>query len=776
MNLDQVVEGLQQDPDFLRNVTAWKVLPARPAEHGDWPAQLDPRLTGALRERGISRPYTHQQEAIEAALAGKNVTVVTSTASGKTLCYNTPVLQTILGDPSRRALYLFPTKALSQDQYAELHGLIELTGADIKTYTYDGDTPVSARRAIRVAGHVVVTNPDMLHGGILPHHTKWQRLFENLSYVVVDELHHYRGVFGSHVANVLRRLARVCEFYGSKPQFISCSATIANPLELAHRLTGRESVLVDKDGSARGARHFVFYNPPAINQQLGLRQSAAGSTARLARHFLANDVQTIVFARSRVMTEVLLTRIRQGGRNANSGAAPITEETVRGYRGGYLPLQRREIEHGLRDGSIRGVVATNALELGVDIGQLEAAVLCGYPGTIASTWQQSGRAGRRSTTSIAVMVADSSPLDQFVVTHPEYFFERQPESALVNPDNLFVLMSHLPCAAFELPFEEGERYGDQDQAATQQALQSLGDAGELLAQQGTWHWSGRDYPADSVSLRTAQRENLVIIDITTPRPQVLGECDPFAAPTLVHKDAIYLHQGQQYHIVDMDWEQKKAYAKAVSVDYYTDSSFSFNVSVLVDEARQPVGPMEKTWGEVRLTYKPDIFKKIRIETHENVGWGTIDLPQQEMQTTAYWLTISDELMQRLGSAALQSSLLGLEHVLGNVAPLFLMCAPHDLISVSQVKSPFTNQPTIFLCDAYPGGVGHASKLFQTHLDVMQAARALVGGCACETGCPSCVGPSGEAGRDPKQDTIALLDAALGLLSHEPAGTALVAVR
>ncbi|HXI15669.1 MAG TPA: DEAD/DEAH box helicase [Chloroflexota bacterium] len=760
MNVDQVVERLKSDPAFLANVTTWRYVQPRAATHVEWPAAIDTRLVEALETRGISQPYTHQATAIKASLAGQDVTVVTSTASGKTLCYNVPVLHSILKDSASRALYLFPTKALSQDQYTELHQLINQLDADVKTYTYDGDTPVSARRAIRQAGHIVVTNPDMLHAGILPHHTKWQRLFENLKYIVVDELHYYRGVFGSHVANVLRRLARVCTFYGATPQFICCSATIANPTELAQRLTGRDTLLVDNDGSARGARHFVFYNPPAINQQLGIRRSATGESTRLAQMLLKNDVQTIVFGRSRVHTEVLLTRIRQGTR--------LSDDAVRGYRGGYLPLQRREIEQGLRQGTVRGVVATNALELGIDIGQLEAAVLSGYPGTIASTWQQAGRAGRRNTTSLAVFVADSSALDQFIVTHPEYFFDRQPESALVNPDNLYVLMSHLPCAAFELPFESQERYGGQDPATTQEALRSLGQAGTLLEEGGIWHWSGGDYPAEAVSLRTAERENVVIIDITEPRPLVLGECNPFAAPTLVHQDAIYLHEGQQFHIVDLNWEQKKAYAKAVNVDYYTDASLAFNVSVLEDEAQETVGPVDKNWGEVRLTFSPSIYKKIRVGTAENVGWGTIDLPQQEMQTTAYWLTVSEELAQRLGSAPMQASLLGLEHVLGNVAPLFLMCDPRDLVSVSQVKSPFTGRPTIFMCDNYPGGVGHAGKLFQVHLQVLQAARELVDGCACESGCPSCVGPQTEPELHAKRHTIALLDATLGLVFEEPA--------
>jgi DEAD/DEAH box helicase domain-containing protein len=410
-------------------------------------------------------------------------------------------------------------------------------------------------------------------------------------------------------------------------------------------------------------------------------------------------------------------------------------------------------------------VATNALELGIDVGQLEAAILCGYPGTIASTWQQAGRAGRRQTTSLAVLVADSSPLDQFIISNPDYFFERRPEGALLNPENLFVAMGHLPCAAFELPFEANERYGTQDLAATERSLQSLEEANVLLRQGDTWHWSGSDYPAERVSLRSAMRENVVIVDVTTNKPSVLGECDPFAAPTLVHQDAIYLHEGQQYHITELDWAQKRAYAKAVSVDYYTDASLSSNVSVLLDEDRAMVGPLEKAWGEVRLTFTPTIYKKIRLNTGENVGWGTIDLPSQEMQTTAYWLVVSEELAGTLGNEQLQSGLLGLTHLLRIVAPLFLMCDPHDLVTVPQVKSPFTGRPTIFLCDYYPGGVGLAGKLYQIHGEVLEAARRVVAQCICDDGCPSCVGPPGEAGSGAKSVALRLIDAGLGLIEE-----------
>ncbi len=754
MNLDQLLNRLRETPSFRDNLTAWRLEPPRAAAYAAWPAGLDPRLTTALERRGIGRPYTHQASAIEAILDGRDVVVVTATASGKTLCYNVPVLQSILDDDASRSLYLFPTKALSQDQYSELHGLIETLGLDIKTYTYDGDTPGSARRAVRLAGHIVISNPDMLHTGILPQHTKWQRLFENLRYIVIDELHHYRGIFGSHVANVLRRLLRVCAFYESTPQIICCSATIANPAELAESLTGRPFETVENDGAPRGGRHFIFYNPPVVNQQLGIRKSAVTEAASLATQMLSNDIQTIVFTRSRVRTEVLLSAIRRRSKLPN--------DQVRGYRGGYRPLQRREIERGLRSGQVRGVVATNALELGIDIGHLDAAILCGYPGTIASTRQQSGRAGRRATTSAAIFVASSSPLAQFVVTHPDYFFARSPEHGLVNADNLYLRMSHLACAAFELPFEDDEQFGAE---GTGRALAQLEDAGVLQHEGASWYWTGEDYPAEAVSLRSAQRENVVIVDVTAPQPQVLGECDPFSAPMLVHEDAIYIHEGQQYHVTKFDWEQKRAEAKRVNVDYYTDADLSFNVAVLQDEGRDHGAALEQGYGEVRLAFTSTIYKKIRMLTGENVGWGKIDLPSQEMHTTAYWTAVPEKLAAQLGSQRLQGGLLGLCNLLVNVAPLFLMCDPRDLIAVPQIKNPFTGRATIFLADNYPGGVGFARQLFQTHRPVYAAARQLAQDCGCEDGCPSCTGPRDEIGPQGKDGALQLLAAALEDAPH-----------
>ena len=532
MNIEQLLDVLRRDDAFMQCVTHWHVDPARPARYAPWPDCVDPALPPTLQKRGVERLYTHQAQAIEAAARGEDIVVVTPTASGKTMCYNLPVLSAILKDPNARALYLFPTKALSADQVSELYELIQLLGADIKTYTYDGDTPGAARRAIRQAGHVVVTNPDMLHSGILPHHTKWVKLFENLRYIVIDEIHAYRGVFGSNLANVLRRLMRLCEFYGSHPQFILCSATIANPKELAETLIGRPVTVIDDNGAPLGERHVIFYNPPVVNEQLGIRRSVLNETCRVAQTLLLNHISTIVFAKSRVQVEVLTKRLKDQARDPVGNAG-----RVRGYRGGYLPTQRREIEQGLRAGSIDTVISTNALELGVDIGSLTACVLCGYPGTIASTWQQAGRAGRRKGTSLTVMVASSAAIDQFIVTHPAYFFGQSPENALLNPDNLYVLLNHFKCAAYELPFRDGETLGGAPGA--EEMREYLAEAGIIRHVGDTWHWQAEDFPASEISLRTAMTENFLINDITDPaRVRVIGEMDRFTVPMLLHENAI----------------------------------------------------------------------------------------------------------------------------------------------------------------------------------------------------------------------------------------------
>jgi DEAD/DEAH box helicase domain-containing protein len=747
MNVTQMVERLRASREFGAQVTEWRTLPARPARYGQWPAGLDARTLAALATRGIEQPFTHQAAAIRATLAGEHVVVVTPTASGKTVCYNVPVLDAVLKDPSTRALYLFPTKALAQDQVAELQALAAATGVAIAAHTYDGDTPAPVRAVIRRAGQIVITNPDMLHTAVLPHHTSWVHLFSHVRYIVIDELHAYRGVFGSHLANVLRRLRRVCRFYGSDPRFILCSATIANPRELAERIVEAPVTLVDDNGAPRGEKHVVFYNPPVVNHDLGLRASAVLTGCALAAELLANKIQTIVFARSRASVELLLTYLRE-----RVAARRIPAGAIQGYRGGYLPSERRAIERGLRAGEILGVVSTNALELGIDIGGLDACVMVGYPGTIASTWQQAGRAGRRHDTALAILVASAAPLDQYIISHPDYFFDRPPEAGLVNPNNLYVLLSHVKCAAFELPFEDGEEFGS---APVAEILGYLEEERLLHHAGTTWHWSAESFPAEAVSLRTASTDNFVIIDTGEPaQPRVIGEMDRYAVPTMLHEEAIYIHQGQQYQVEMLDWEEKKAYVRPVDVDYYTDANLAVRLEVL-DVTGQDG---DRAWGEVALTYLPTIFKKIKLHTHENVGWGEIHLPEETMHTTAYWLTLPETATAGVSRTDLEGGLVGLATVLANIAPLFLMCDPRDLGLQPEVRSPFTRRPTVFLYDRIPGGVGFGERLYQQHSDLLTAAADLVRRCPCDRGCPSCVGPTHAVGQRAKGTVLRLLAA------------------
>lgn len=760
MNLEQMLEYFKASERVSGNITRWVELPAREAVYVEFPEFLDDRIKQALRRRGVHKLYSHQASAISAVKDGKNVVVVTPTASGKTMCYNIPVLDAVIKDEESRALFLFPTKALSQDQTAELHELISEAGVDVKTYTYDGDTPQSARRAIRQAGHIVVTNPDMLHSGILPHHTKWTKLFENLKFIVIDEVHHYRGVFGSHLANVIRRLKRICSFYGSNPQFICCSATIANPADLAQRITGCDVVLIDNNGAPSGKKHVIFYNPPLVNKELGIRKSSLLETRQLAEMLIKNDIKTIVFTRSRLSVEVLVTYLKDIFHGKMCG-----EDNVRGYRGGYLPNLRREIERGLRNGSIKGVVSTNALELGIDIGSLEACIICGYPGTIASTWQQGGRAGRRNGVSATILVANSSPLDQYIVNNPDYFFGSSPENGLINPDNLVILYSHMKCAAFELPFSDDESFGVQ---TTQEILGFMEEAGLLRHVGNRWHWASDIFPAESISLRSASNENFIIIDISDPHRRVIGETDRFSAPMLLHEEAIYIHEGQQYQVEKLDFDDKKAYVRKVDVDYYTDASLAVDLKV-IDVFRENRGlRVYKSCGEVMVNALVTMFKKIKLYTHENIGSGPVNLPDLEMHTTAYWTSFPEKTPGIESQTELQNGLLGLSNILANSAPIYLMCDPGDIRVIFQVKAPFTQRPTVYIYDSYPGGVGFSEKLYELHGELYATARKMIEQCSCESGCPSCVGPLNEfsGSGNPKEITLKLIDVILGDLMLE----------
>ncbi len=802
--------------------------PARAARYGPVPGALDPRLVEALRRRGITRLYRHQSRAVEAALLGRHLTVVTPTASGKTLCYNLPVLDSILADDASRALFLFPTKALAQDQLVELQQLADAAEMVLRTHTYDGDTPPSVRAALRDAGHVILTNPDMLHTGILPHHTRWVRLFEALRYVVLDELHTYRGVFGSHVANVIRRLRRICAFYGSQPTFITCSATIANPVELAERLLGVTVERIDESGAPAPAKRLVVWNPPVVQAALGIRRNAALEARALVPALVRRGTQTIVFGRTRLQVEILLNYLRRALAEPTAEPDGAPPARVRAYRGGYLPLERRAIEAGLRDGTVRCVVATTALELGIDIGQMEAAVLVGYPGTIASTWQQLGRAGRRGRPALQLLIVGGGPLDQYVATHPEFLLEQPPEQALVNPDNLLVLAGHVQAAVFELPFTDGERFGGVD---ITDLLRLLAEEGMVHHAGGRWHWSADAFPAEAVGLRSVASSNVVIIDTSSPparpsggpqgpwagsgggRPgsgaRIVGEIDEWAAPLTVHDDAIYLHQGRQYHVERLDWEERRAYVHPVAVDYYTDAEVRVSLQVLDCFAGPEACPgesAERAHGEVRVSWLAAMYRKVRFLTHETVGAGPIALPERDLHTTAYWCVFPAAVAARAGRA-LEPGLHGLAHALEQVATLTLMCDRRDLGVAAQVRAPVHRLPapppaaaaeefiaggrrdgpapapadtdrgprglaTIFLYDAHPGGVGLAGRLFELHPLLLARAAELLRRCPCPSGCPACIGAV--AGVDPQVKAMAqtLLAASAAPVAPAATGTAL----
>lgn len=749
MNLEQLL-GRLRDAEFMENVTHWESVPAKEAQFSPFPDSLDPRLKPVLSKRGINKLYTHQREAYDAVEAGNDICVVTPTASGKTLCYNLPVLMSILSNPDSRALYLFPTKALSADQVAELYELIRALDVDIKTFTYDGDTPATARKAVRQAGHVVVTNPDMLHSGILPHHTQWVKLFENLKYVVIDEIHAYRGVFGSNLSNVIRRLKRICAFYGSHPQFICCSATIANPAELAQMLTGQTCQLIDKSGAASGEKHIIFYNPPIVNKQLGIRKSVLQETQRIAALLVDNDISTIVFGKSRLTVEVLTRHLKERVKDPLGNAG-----RVRGYRGGYLPTLRREIEKGLRAGQIRAVVSTNALELGIDIGQLDACVLCGYPGTVASTWQQAGRAGRRRDMSATILVASSAALDQYIVAHPQYFFEQSPENALVHANNLYILLNHFKCAAYELPFEEGESYAPG--VSTQELLEFLDEEHIVRHVGNRYHWMAEEFPASDVSLRSIGDQNFLIIDITTPQHRkVIGEMDRFTVPMLLHQHAIYLHEGQQYQVEELDFDDKKAYVRAVDVDYYTDADLNTSLRTLDILEENEEGGIKSAYGEVLVTWLVTMFKKFKLDTQETLGFGPVDLPELEMQTTACWWALTDGITQGLGMDDLQGGMLGIANAFRQMAPLYLMCSPRDIAVLYRVRDPFTQLPTLIVYDNCAGGVGLSQRIYGMCGLLFENSLELIQDCACEAGCPSCVGPVLEVGKNGKRTAITIL--------------------
>ncbi len=778
MSVPEVLEALRRDETLRRRIRAWRILPAREARWADLPETLDPRLREALQRLGIQRLYAHQREALDAVSQGAHVLLATPTASGKTLAYNLPVVNHLLQHPEARALYIFPTKALAQDQVAVLQHLEQALQVPLRAHTYDGDTPRDLRRTIRNEGRIVVTNPDMLHKAILPHHPAWMHLFQGLRFVVVDEIHAYRGVFGSHVANVFRRLRRILRHYGTEVQYLATSATIGNPAEHARNLLGEPFQVIRESGAPQGRKHFLFWMPPLVDPEHGIRANYLEETYQLARFLYEHGVKTIVFARSRLNVEVLLEKLKKAlVRRADQ------QGRIASYRGGYLPRERRAIEEGLREGRIHLVVSTNALELGVDIGSLDAAVLAGYPGTIASTWQQAGRAGRRQGESLAVLVATAAPVDQFLAQHPEYLFEESPEQALIDPNNLLILMQHLKCAAFELPFQEGEAFGDADIAPL---LAFLEEQGVVYKSEGRYHWTSEHFPADEFSLRTVSEENFVVVDQTGSRPRIIGEVDFHSAPMLLHPHAIYLHGGKQYEVQRLDYTERKAYVREVSVEYYTDALDYTRVRVLEPFEEAVQGPVAARFGDVLVTRKVVGFKKVRMTTFENVGFGRVHLPEDEMHTTAFWLTLEPEVFQGLGldRRDLELGLWGILHLLRSLGPLFLMCDPNDLgVHLGTERGTWATEPgnplrlegtpegaspefrpTLYVYETFPGGTGLAEGFYVARQRILEAALERVRSCGCDRGCPSCVGPALYGNR--KQSARLLLERILARTNPE----------
>ncbi|MCK4836065.1 MAG: DEAD/DEAH box helicase [Candidatus Aminicenantes bacterium] len=764
--------------DSLSSANVFKIS-AFNGEFKDFPEKLSSQVIRVYKRKGINQLYSHQAQGIEEVLKGNNLVVATPTASGKTLIYNAVTLNALYKNASSRSLYLFPTKALSQDQLSELFEVNRLLSDSLALYTYDGDTPQSMRKSIRKNAQIVLTNPYMLHSGILPHHTKWINLFENLKYVIIDELHYYTGVFGSHMSNIIRRLKRICHFYGSQPVFIMSSATIANPKELAEGLIEDEVILVDRNGSPHGEKHIIFFNPPVINKQLGIRKSYVLIARLITGIFLKNDLQVITFANSRLVTEILVKYLKSDFEKSLTDVGK-----VRGYRGGYLPIKRREIERGLRSGKIQAVVSTNALELGIDIGSLDAAVLAAYPGTIASTWQRIGRAGRRSSKSIGVLVSSSSPVNQFIVNHPEYFSERSPEMGLINPDNLTILIEHIKCAAFELPFVKGDKFGREN---LEEILNYLSENEVLFKKKDKWFWTEEGYPADAVSINRITSDNFVVVDRSQGN-KIIAEVDFSSALETLHPKAIYILEGEQYVVEEFDYENRKAYVRESNSDYFTDAITYTKISILdiFDDTKET--NYNYFYGDVHVFSQVVGFKKLRFFTNENVGAGDLQLPQQDMHTTSFWITIKEDFLGSIDISPEEKieAIYGVAHLIRQISAVILMCAPRDIgvsvedniskteihintareMSLRKKTDPgYHFEPNIYIFDNYPNGIGFSETLYEKIDTLLNQVLQVIESCKCSRGCPSCIGPPVRTTGNPKTAATFIIKRILNRICH-----------
>lgn len=736
LKLSDWIEGLDG------TVTCRKVFPASEATYGSF-GKLSAKLVAALKKSGIDKLYSHQATAVEHAMNDRDVVVVTPTASGKTLCYNLPVADAVLHDSGRRALYIFPTKALAHDQLVGLSELSDAMGVPIKTFTYDGDTPQQSRTKIREMANVVITNPDMLHAGILPHHEKWAGFFRGLKYIVVDELHVYRGVFGSHLANLFSRLQRICDLYGSSPVFICCSATTANPGQHAQALTGRKFSVISESGAPSPEKEFIIYNPQLVENRPGSRGSADSAEVEIAKEAMARGMSAIVFSRTRTMTDLLSRNLR--GELAKKGLDP---SMVASYRGGYLPQKRREIERGLRNGELRCVISTNALELGIDIGSLDLVVLSGYPGSVASTWQRMGRAGRRGSASQTVLVASSAPVDQFIAAKPQWLLGASPELARIDRKNPYILVDHVKCAAYERPFPVGETFAGED---VSEILEYLAKHGALRKARGrdgmAWHWCDASYPASEVSMRSISGAPYSIICAPLEgKPKTLGTMDRQSAMRTLFPGAIYLDGDCTYIVKELDRENARCVVDSCGLaGYYTEGQYSDRVAVSqVYEKNGLFG-----WGEVQMASTPSFYRKRSISTHKIIGVEDISLPEEIMETTACWIVMPDDAYERRSAAVS-----GLVNLIGNVAPLFLMCDAGDIRVTPRPRAPGVGRGAIFVADNIPGGVGLAEGVFGLKGELLAACLDALNSCACREGCPVCIGTSNNA--PDKTDTSKLI--------------------
>ncbi len=744
-NLRNKLNALALDKKFTGNVTRWEKIPSNKGSYTDIPDEILPVIRETLSKRGIEKLYSHQAESFYSVSEGHNTVIVTPTASGKSLCYNLPVLQKLIENPEERALYLFPTKALSQDQQSELNEIINLGNISVKVSTYDGDTPSSVRVSARDSGQIVISNPDMLHKGILPNHPKWIKFLSNLKYVVIDEIHIYRGIFGSHMTNVIRRLKRIARFYGSDPVFICCSATIGNPGELTGRIVESDFNLIDKSGAPSGEKHIILYNPPLVDPVQGIRRGVVLESRDIASYFLRDRIKTIIFARSRIRTELIASYINKMMANHYNDNKRIRVEA---YRGGYLPGERRSVEKGLRSGAIDGVVSTTALELGIDIGGLDLAVLAGFPGSISSVWQQAGRAGRGNTLSAAVIIASASPTDQYLVKHPEYFFGRSPESAWVNPDNIFILLDHLKCAVFELPFKEGDQFS----GPVADFMSYLEEEGVVRLSGGSWYWADRSYPAEQIGLRSSSGDNIVIINTTKGKNEVIGEMDLPSAKELLFNNAVYLHRGDQYFSKELDLENKCCYVEESDLNYYTDSVVKTDIKLLQSDMEQNLSGCRTIIGDVLVRSRVSGYKKLKFSSHENIGYGDIFLPEEEIHTRSAILVLDDrnssgKFFKMIDESLKEEVLSRTATLIKNVIPIFLMCDSHDVGVAEQLKDPYADNPALYFYDSAPGGTGLAEGFLKNLEQIIKASLLLVENCECENGCPSCIGPESGKGKE-----------------------------